>query len=68
MEIVIDHGNGVKTRYAHLSQINVKVGQKINRWDILGRVGESGRATGPHLHYEVLVDGTAVDPLQYILE
>ncbi|MBN1155204.1 M23 family metallopeptidase [candidate division KSB1 bacterium] len=68
MEIVVDHGNGVKTRYAHLSKISVNVGQKVNRWDIIGRVGETGRATGPHLHYEVLVNGKHVDPLQYILE
>jgi len=67
-EVVIDHGNGIKTRYAHLSKINVRVGQKINRWDVIASVGETGRATGPHLHYEVILDGKQVDPLQYILE
>ncbi len=67
-EVVIDHGNGLKTRYAHLSEIHVKVGQKVNRWDRIGSVGRTGRATGPHLHYEVIVDAQTVDPLLYILE
>jgi len=67
-EIVVNHDNGLKTRYAHLSKICVRVGQKVNRWDIVGRVGETGRATGPHLHYEVIVNGKHVDPLKYVLE
>jgi len=65
--VVINHGYGIKTLYGHLSAINVKVGQKIERWDLLGLVGETGRATGPHLHYEVWVDGAACDPLRFIL-
>jgi murein DD-endopeptidase MepM/ murein hydrolase activator NlpD len=65
--VVINHGYGVKTLYGHLSEIKVKAGQKIERWDILGLVGETGRATGPHLHYEVWVDGQARDPLRFIL-
>jgi len=65
--VVIDHGYGVKTLYGHLSQIKVKSGQKVERWDIIGLVGETGRATGPHLHYEVWVDGAACDPMRFIL-
>ena len=67
-EVVIDHGNGIKTRYAHLSEISVRVGQKVNRWDAIGRVGKTGRATGPHLHYEVIVESRHIDPIRYILE
>jgi murein DD-endopeptidase MepM/ murein hydrolase activator NlpD len=65
--VVINHGYGIKTLYGHLSKINVKVGQRIERWDLIGLVGETGRATGPHLHYEVWVDGEAQDPLRFIL-
>jgi len=65
--VVINHGYGIKTLYGHLSAINVKAGQKIGRWDLVGLVGETGRATGPHLHYEVWVDGAACDPLRFIL-
>lgn len=65
--VVINHGYGVKTLYGHLSDVKVKAGQKIERWDIIGLVGETGRATGPHLHYEVWVDGITTDPLRFIL-
>jgi murein DD-endopeptidase MepM/ murein hydrolase activator NlpD len=65
--VVINHGYGVKTLYGHLSAIKVKPGQKIERWDLIGLVGETGRATGPHLHYEVWVDGETCDPLRFIL-
>lgn len=65
--VVIDHGYGVKTLYGHLSAVKVNVGQKIERWDLIGLVGETGRATGPHLHYEVWVDGETTDPLRFIL-
>jgi murein DD-endopeptidase MepM/ murein hydrolase activator NlpD len=65
--VVINHGYGIKTLYGHLSEVKVKAGQKIERWDIVGLVGETGRATGPHLHYEVWVDGEATDPLRFIL-
>jgi murein DD-endopeptidase MepM/ murein hydrolase activator NlpD len=65
--VVINHGYGIKTLYGHLSEVKVKSGQKIERWDIIGLVGETGRATGPHLHYEVWVDGAACDPLRFIL-
>jgi murein DD-endopeptidase MepM/ murein hydrolase activator NlpD len=64
---VINHGYGIKTLYGHLSEVKVKAGQKLERWDIVGLVGETGRATGPHLHYEVWVDGEATDPMRFIL-
>lgn len=66
-EVIIDHGNGLRTRYAHLSEIKVKYGQRINRWDVIGLVGQTGRATGPHLHYEVILNGRPVNPDRYIL-
>ncbi len=72
--IEIDHGNGIKTRYAHLSKIQVKVGDVVEFRETLGKVGSSGRSTGPHLHYEVWVDGKVQNPAkflkagQYVLE
>jgi murein DD-endopeptidase MepM/ murein hydrolase activator NlpD len=64
--VEIDHGNGVTTRYGHLSKIDVTVGQVVSKGTVLGRTGSTGRSTGPHLHYEVRVDGDAIDPMQYI--
>src|SRR5690606_25326084 len=64
--VEIDHGDGLSTRYAHLSRISVKVGQEVATGDTVGKVGTSGRSTGPHLHYEVRRNGTAVDPLRFI--
>ena len=66
--IIINHEYGKQTYYAHLSKIFVKPGQQVNRWDIIGAVGETGRATGPHLHYEVREDDTPVNPLNYFFE
>lgn len=66
--VYLSHGYGITTRYAHLSSIEVTPGQRIERGDLLGRVGSTGRATGYHLHYEVRVDGSAVNPLAYILD
>lgn len=66
--IYLAHGYGLTTRYGHLSQIDVKPGQRVKRGDVIGRVGNTGRSTGPHLHYEVRVDGQPVDPLAYILD
>ncbi len=63
--IVIDHGFGYQTVYAHLSSFNVKVGQKVRRGDVIGFVGSTGLSTAPHLHYEVLVNGSYVDPAMY---
>lgn len=64
--IYIDHGNGISTRYGHLSRIDVAVGQTVKRGEHLGLVGSTGRSTGPHLHYEVRINGTAIDPLPYL--
>jgi murein DD-endopeptidase MepM/ murein hydrolase activator NlpD len=66
--IVIEHGYGKHTLYAHLSKIKVKPGQHVKRWDIIGEVGETGRATGPHLHYEVKENGVQINPLSYFFE
>jgi murein DD-endopeptidase MepM/ murein hydrolase activator NlpD len=66
--VLINHGFGRITRYAHLEAISVKVGQTVNRYTVIGRVGDTGRSTGPHLHYEVIVDGKPVDPFKYILD
>ncbi|MFQ5632307.1 MAG: M23 family metallopeptidase, partial [bacterium] len=67
-EVIIDHGNGLRTRYAHLSEIKIRRGQKIKRWELIGLVGQTGRATGPHLHYEVIINGRPVNPDRYILD
>jgi murein DD-endopeptidase MepM/ murein hydrolase activator NlpD len=64
--IVIDHGFGLKTRYAHLSGFAVRPGDKVERDKVIGFVGATGRATGPHLHYEVLVNGQLVNPIQFL--
>jgi murein DD-endopeptidase MepM/ murein hydrolase activator NlpD len=61
--VTIEHGNGVRTMYAHLSRIGVRVGQRVATGRRIGRLGASGRATGPHLHFEVRLRGAAVDPL-----
>ena len=64
--VEIDHGHGLATRYAHLSAIEVAVHQKIAPGDVVGRVGATGRATGPHLHYETRINGEAVDPARFL--
>jgi murein DD-endopeptidase MepM/ murein hydrolase activator NlpD len=64
--VEIDHGNGLATRYGHLSEIDVKVGQSIRIGQVVGRLGSTGRSTGPHLHYETRVDGEAVDPQKFL--
>ncbi|MBD3161487.1 MAG: peptidoglycan DD-metalloendopeptidase family protein [Candidatus Eisenbacteria bacterium] len=65
--VEVAHRDGIETVYAHLKSAAVKPGQKVTRGQKLGAIGSSGRSTGPHLHYEVRVDGRAVDPAQYIL-
>ena len=64
--IKIEHELGVETRYAHLSKIGVKVGQRVSQGDPIGDIGSTGRSTGPHLHYEVRMKGRAVDPMSFI--
>lgn len=64
--IYIDHGSDLQTRYAHLSGLNVRDGQRVKKGDLIGFVGSTGRSTGPHLHYEVRVDGVAVNPNPYM--
>jgi murein DD-endopeptidase MepM/ murein hydrolase activator NlpD len=64
--VEIDHGNGLSTRYAHLSSIEVDVGETIAKGGLIGRVGTTGRSTGPHLHYETRIDGDAIDPTRFI--
>ena len=66
--VYIAHGFGLTTRYGHMSRIDVRPGQRIKRGDVVGRVGNTGRSTGYHLHYEVRVDGDPVNPLAYILD
>jgi murein DD-endopeptidase MepM/ murein hydrolase activator NlpD len=64
--IMIDHGRGITTRYGHLARFAVVVGQRVHRGDVIGYVGESGRSTGPHLHYEVRINDTPVNPHKYL--
>lgn len=64
--VVVDHGRGLTTRYGHLSQIGVAEGQQVNRGDVIGNVGSTGRSTGPHLHYEVRINDEPVDPRSYL--
>ena len=64
--IEIDHGNGLVTRYAHCSKVNVEAGALVKRGQLIGAVGSSGRSTGPHLHFEVLLDGVPQDPAQFL--
>ena len=64
--VAIEHGGQIQTRYAHMSRLNVGEGQRVQKGDIIGYVGSTGRSTGPHLHYEVRVDGSAVDPIPYM--
>ncbi len=66
--IVIDHGNGFKTRYTHLGEINVKPGQSVTRGAVIATIGISGGSISPHLHYEVLKNNKHVDPIEYIME
>lgn len=61
--VTIDHGRGLQTRYAHLSSLGVAPGQQVRRGDVLGSVGSTGRSTGPHLHYELRLNGQPVSPV-----
>jgi murein DD-endopeptidase MepM/ murein hydrolase activator NlpD len=64
--VEINHGNGLATRYGHLSQISVKIGQVVRIGEVVGRIGSTGRSTGPHLHYETRINGEAVDPQKFL--
>jgi len=66
--IVVSHGYGYKTSYGHLAKMKVKQGQTVKRGDILGEVGSTGLSTGPHLHYEIEINGNPVDPMKYIID
>lgn len=66
--VIINHGYGLETVYGHTEKILVRVGQRVRRGDTIALLGNTGRSTGPHVHYEVRVRGTPVDPLSYILE
>jgi len=64
--IELDHGTGYTTRFGHLSKFNVEIGDRVKKGQIIGFVGSTGRSTGPHLHYEVRMNGTPVDPIGYM--
>lgn len=66
--VAIEHGASMQTRYAHLSRLAVAAGDNVKKGDVIGYVGSTGRSTGPHLHYEVRIDGLAVNPIPYMLE
>jgi murein DD-endopeptidase MepM/ murein hydrolase activator NlpD len=66
--LVLNHGHGIVTRYGHLNKFHVKVGQKVTRGQVVANLGNSGRSTGPHLHYEVLLSGVPTNPRYYILD
>ena len=65
-KVTIDHGNGVRSLYGHLKQLEVRPGQKVEKGQVIGLVGSTGRSTGPHLHYEVLVQGKPVNPRGFL--
>lgn len=64
--VSLEHGGDMQTRYGHMSRLNVAEGQIVHKGDVIGYVGSTGNSTGPHLHYEVRVDGTAVNPIPYM--
>jgi len=64
--IIVNHGNGIETAYAHLSSMNVRVGQNVTQGDVIGKMGTTGRSTGNHLHFEIRIGGSAVNPSKYI--
>jgi murein DD-endopeptidase MepM/ murein hydrolase activator NlpD len=65
-QVLLNHGHTIATRYGHLSGFNVRAGQKVRRGEVIGYVGATGRATSPHLHYEIIVDGKAMNPVRLL--
>jgi murein DD-endopeptidase MepM/ murein hydrolase activator NlpD len=61
--VALEHGGGIETRYGHMSRLNVAAGQSVHKGDVIGFVGSTGLSTGPHLHYEVRVNGQPINPL-----
>jgi len=66
--VMLDHGNGIRSRYGHLKELDVHAGDHVEKGQVIGLVGSTGRTTGPHLHYEVIVQGKPVDPRGFLLE
>jgi len=64
--VIIDHGYGIKTYYAHASKLLVKEGQRVGKGEVIAKVGSTGRSTGPHLHFEIRINDVPIDPLKYI--
>jgi len=60
--VSLDHGSGLQTRYGHMSRVNVAPGQQVQKGDVIGYVGSTGMSTGPHLHYEIRINGQAINP------
>jgi murein DD-endopeptidase MepM/ murein hydrolase activator NlpD len=67
LTVEIQHGNGIRTRFAHCSRLAVRAGQRVTRGQLIAAVGSTGLSTAPHLHYEIHVNGRPVDPLTYVL-
>ena len=66
--VIVDHGNRTRTWYGHLSEYDVKRGQRVERGEQIGAIGSTGRSTGPHLHYVVEVRGKTVNPINYVID
>ena len=64
--ILIDNGNGIKTRYGHASKLFVKVGERVKKGENIAAMGSTGHSTGPHLHFEILINGVRRNPLNYV--
>ena len=64
--IVIDHGNGVETYYCHCSSLIASAGESVSQGEVIAKVGSTGNSTGPHLHLEIRIDGTAINPQKYL--
>jgi len=67
LNVLISHSNNTETQYGHLKEVCVKVGQKLKEGDVIGKIGSTGRSTGPHLHYQVMIDGIPINPMDYIV-